>query len=1027
MSLARSVVSRPVLALIIFALVAVVGLYTVSDLAIDLFPTVERPFLSVRATYSGAGPESVEKEVTEVLESALVNVSGLKRLSSTSSEGNSSLSLEFEYGVNLDEAINDIRDKLDRIQRALPDTVAKPTIFKFDANQMPIMQIALRGNRPPEDLRLLGENIVKGRLEQIDGVAEASVSGGRSRIVKVELSQNRLDAYKLTISAVAQSLASQNLELGAGSIEEEGRSYNVRTMGGFTNIEDIANAQVASRGGYSVRLKDLGSVELGLSEQTSAVYINGEPGVYIQVQKQSGTNSVQVADQIYTRLDDIHQSLPADVNLLIISDSTEQIRATINTLVESAFQGFLLAIIILFLFLRSMRSTLIIGISIPFSILVTMLAMHLAGITLNMMTLTGLILGVGMIVDASIVIIENIYKYRERGVKPRMSAILGTDEMFKSVVAGNLTTICVFLPIIFFKNRLGMTGQMAQDMIFTIVIALFSSLLIALFLVPVLAGKWIPLQTRIERPLKNRFLIWVDALLEASLNFISRGYRYLLSAALRHRLTTVLIVIGSLVLSAAAVPRMRVYLMPEMADSQVSLNISLPIGTTLEKTESVVRNIEAAALEEVQGWTSIIANAGSGRGPGGSYRGSIRIQLPEASKQIDTVEVIQAKLSRHFDTFPEARFNFSMGMRRQMQGGADINIALRSNDIEGSYQLANEIMEVMEKQVSGLERPSLDLTEGLPQVEVHIDRDRAYALGVNIAAAARELNAALNGTTATIWRSGGRDYSVTLILAEEDRTKLIDLERIFVPSNTGLVALANFARIEDGLGPVSIRRENQNRIMRITSNILSDEKANVMEKRIQDAIAQNIILPDSVSISYEGSWKEVSDTGKTFGLILTMAILLVFGVMAGQYESFKDPFINLFTIPLMAIGVILIHLIVGEPITMFTAVGLVMLAGIVVNNGIILVDYTNLLVRRGSAITEACLEAGISRLRPILMTTLTTILGMLPMAFFGGSNAMMIQPIGLTVVGGLTSSTLITLFFIPVLYSLINEGARHSS
>lgn len=1027
MSLARSVVSRPVLALIIFALVAVVGLYTVSDLAIDLFPTVERPFLSVRATYSGAGPESVEKEVTEVLESALVNVSGLKRLSSTSSEGNSSLFLEFEYGVNLDEAINDIRDKLDRIQRALPDTVAKPTIFKFDANQMPIMQIALRGNRPPEDLRLLGENIVKGRLEQIDGVAEASVSGGRSRIVKVELSQNRLDAYKLTISAVAQSLASQNLELGAGSIEEEGRSYNVRTMGGFTNIEDIANAQVASRGGYSVRLKDLGSVELGLSEQTSAVYINGEPGVYVQVQKQSGTNSVQVADQIYTRLDDIHQSLPADVNLLIISDSTEQIRATINTLVESAFQGFLLAIIILFLFLRSMRSTLIIGISIPFSILVTMLAMHLAGITLNMMTLTGLILGVGMIVDASIVIIENIYKYRERGVKPRMSAILGTDEMFKSVVAGNLTTICVFLPIIFFKNRLGMTGQMAQDMIFTIVIALFSSLLIALFLVPVLAGKWIPLQTRIERPLKNRFLIWVDALLEASLNFISRGYRYLLSAALRHRLTTVLIVIGSLVLSAAAVPRMRVYLMPEMADSQVSLNISLPIGTTLEKTESVVRNIEAAALEEVQGWTSIIANAGSGRGPGGSYRGSIRIQLPEASKQIDTVEVIQAKLSRHFDTFPEARFNFSMGMRRQMQGGADINIALRSNDIEGSYQLANEIMEVMEKQVSGLERPSLDLTEGLPQVEVHIDRDRAYALGVNIAAAARELNAALNGTTATIWRSGGRDYSVTLILAEEDRTKLIDLERIFVPSNTGLVALANFARIEDGLGPVSIRRENQNRIMRITSNILSDEKANVMEKRIQDAIAQNIILPDSVSISYEGSWKEVSDTGKTFGLILTMAILLVFGVMAGQYESFKDPFINLFTIPLMAIGVILIHLIVGEPITMFTAVGLVMLAGIVVNNGIILVDYTNLLVRRGSAITEACLEAGISRLRPILMTTLTTILGMLPMAFFGGSNAMMIQPIGLTVVGGLTSSTLITLFFIPVLYSLINEGARHSS
>ncbi len=1024
MSLSRNVVSRPVLTAIIFALIAILGLYTVVDLAIDLFPSVERPFLSVGASYTGAGPESVEREVTQVLESALVNVSGLKRLSSNSSEGSSRLSLEFEYGVNLDEAINDIRDKLDRVQRALPESVTKPTIFKFDANQMPIMRIALRGNRAPEELHQLGESIVKNRLEQLDGVAETTVSGGRTRLVRVALSQNRLDAYALSISQISQALAAQNLDLGAGSIVDNGRNFNVSTMGGFQTLEDIANAQVAIRNGYGVRLKDLGKVELGLSEYSSGVFINGERGVYIEVQKRSGTNTVQVAQSIVERLELIENALPADVSLQIVSNDSEHIKATINTLISSALQGFILAIIILFLFLRSFKSTIIIGISIPFSVLVTMLAMHFTGITLNMMTLTGLILGVGMIVDASIVIIENIWQYRERGAKPNIAAILGTDEMIKSVVAGNLTTICVFLPMIFFKNRLGMIGQMAQDMIFTIVIALFSSLLVALFLVPVLAGHWIPLNTRHENPLKNPILIWVDAVLEKSLNLITRAYRYILKASLKHRLTATIIVIGSLLLSALAVPRMNIFLMPEMIDTSVNLSVNLPIGTTLETTEEIVRELEAVVLNEVEGWTSVIARAGSGRGPAGSYRGSIAIQLPEASKQIDTVADVQEKLQAHFDRFPEARLSFGMGMRRQMQGGADINIALRSNDIEGSTRVANELMDILEYHVPGLERPNIDLSEALPQIEVHFDRDRAYALGINIAQAAREINALLNGTTATTWRSEGNDYSVSLFLDEDDRQSLSDLEQIYISGNTGRVPLANFAEIKQGFGPVSIRRENQTRIVRVTTNIIGDEKAYLAEARIQEAIAERMVIPDSVSVSYEGSWQEVSDTGKTFILIFTMAILLVFGVMAGQYESFKDPFINLFTIPLMFIGVILIHLLSNSPITMFTAVGMVMLAGIVVNNGIILVDYTNLLVRRGHPLFEAALEAGVSRLRPVLMTTLTTILGMIPMAFFGGADAMMIQPIGLTVVGGLASSTLITLFFIPVLYTFFNREKK---
>lgn len=1024
MNVSRRVVSHPVLTTILFALIGIVAIFTLGDIAIDLFPSVDNPFLMVRTSYPGAGPESVEKEVTAVLESALVNVSSLKSLSSTSSEGSANISLEFEYGTNLETATNDIRDKLDRVRRSLPDDVDTPSIFTFDMTQMPILRIAIRGNRTPEDLKTIAEDLVQGRLEQVNGVAQASVAGGRTKIVRVELSQNRLDAYNLTVSEVAASLAAQNIELGAGSIEDGGRNYNIRTTGEFETVQEIAGSLVAQKNGYGVLLSDLGTVQMGLSDKTSAVYINGEPGVYINIQKQSGTNSVHVADAVYERIQEIKAVLPSDITLEIISDDTEQIRATLSTLVSSALQGFILAVAILFLFLRSFRSTLIISISIPFSILVTLLAMNFAGITLNMLTMTGLILGVGMIVDASIVIIENIWQYRERGAKPRISAILGSDEMFKSVLAGNLTTICVFIPLIFFKSRLGMIGEMAEEMIFTIVISLVSSLLVALFLVPVLAGKWIPLITREEQPLKWKPLVLLDRLLQLSLDGFTRVYGVILRLALAHRLTTILLVAGSMALAVALTPRLNINLMPGFADSSVSLTVSLPVGTPLQKTEAVLLELESVVREEIMGYTNLVTSVATGQGASSSYTGSISIQLPEANKQLDTAETVKAKLRAHFDRFPDVNFAFGMGMARQMQGSADIDIALRSDDLDTAFVVANNIKDLMKTRLSGIGEPTIDLTEGLPQVEVKIDRRRAYDLGVNIKAVANELYAAINGYTATVFREAGEEYSVVVMLREEDRSKIIDLDKIFVNGTSGRIALANFASLEKGVGPVSIARENQTRIIHLSADILNNERAYIVENRIRELIDENLVIPDSVNLAFEGSWRDVSDMGKTFGLIILLAIILVFGVMAGTYESFRDPFINLLTIPLMFIGVISIHILTGENLTMFTAIGAVMLAGIVVNNGIILVDYTNLLVRRGTAIHKACHLAGMSRLRPVLMTTLTTILGMIPMAFFGGENAMMIKPIGLTVVGGLSSSTFITLFFIPVVYSLLNERKR---
>lgn len=1016
MSISRKVLDHPILTLIVFTLLGILGIFSMKNMAISLMPDIDNPIIYISTIYTNAGPESVEKSVTKILEDALVGVNKLKEINSTSSEGSSSIRMEFQYGTDLEVATSNIRDKIDNVIKALPDDVARPSIWKMDSDAFPILQLAISGNRSNDELRQIATYDIADILVQADGVAEASVNGGRDKIVRVELEQNRLAAFGLSVSAVRQALIKQNLELGGGKINEGKRDYIIRTTGEFSSIEQINSTVIATINGYDVKLSDIGRAFMGYKDKTQEVYINGVPGVYIGITKQSGENSVNVANAVYKKIEQIQSTLPNDVKISIIRDDTDDIRETIDTLIESAVQGLILAVLILFIFLQNVKSTLIIAISIPLSIIITLFAMFFAHITLNLMTLTGLILGIGMIVDASIVMIENIYTYRTRGAKPDIAAVLGSQEMVTSVISGNLTTVCVFIPLLLYIRELGFLGQMFKGIIFTVVIALISSLLVAVFLVPALAGKFLKLNTPKERPVKfiplKKFYDFINTGFEKIRNAYDRSLRFVLQNRLKFSILFVLL----LIMAGALIPTMQIVMMPNGKETQVQLNVNLPIGTPLSETTIVMKRLEQIVTDEIKGYKTLITSIGTGR-VGYSYKGNIKITLPPTAEQIDSAETVQEKLRAHFSDFAGVKFTFRQNQSKQMTG-SDLKIVIRSADLDGAMKISEKVRDVMES-INDIGEVSIDTEEGLPEVEVIIDRPKAYALGVDVTTAANEIYYAMDGVKASTYRADGREYDIKLMYQAQDKEKVSDLESLYVKGTNGLVSISNFATVKKGLSPVSIRRQNQQRTIKVTADIVSTQNANVVEDLIKEKISETFIVPDNIHISYEGSWKDIQDQRKVYALIITLAVILVFGVMAGTYESFKAPLINLGTMPFMIIGVVICYKLFNEPISMMSMIGLIMLVGIVVNNGIILVDYTNLLVDRGYKKMDACIEAGTSRLRPVMMTTLTTVLGMLPMCFATEGSAGMVRPIAIAVMGGLTSSTFITLYFIPILYSVI--------
>ena len=1021
-------VKRPVTIVILYALAMGIALILISNLAVDLYPSTARPVLSVYTRFPGAGPADVERNVTERLERALSASGGLDNMTSSSQFESSFINLEFAFGTDMDKAANDAQTLVNRLVNSLPDGVETPTVRRFDMSAMPIMRLVVRGSYPPDQLRIFAEDEIQAGIERIDGVAAAEVTGGTTQVVKVAVSLNRLAAFDLTLNSISSALSGQSILSSGGNLRRGTREYQIMTQEELVSLDQIkrlvvktvnlsaADSAQANRS-QVVRLEDVADVSLGYNDNAARVYVNGQSGVYIQVTCESGSNQVQVADRVGAALADINASLPQGITLEILSDNTTMIRATLNQVYSNAFQGAALAMLILLIFLRNFKGTLIIGLAIPISILLTLMFMSIFGFTLNLLTMTGLIMGLGMTMDGSIVILENVHTYRERGTKEEIAAILGSREMVRAIIASSATTLCVFIPLIIYKNDLREMGQLFSDLIFTVVISLVASLLVAITLVPSLCGAILKLNTRTQKPLKNPVLRKIDDIMEGFFRGMENSYRGALGYCLSHRLMVLTLVVLILVFSLLQFSGMGMNMYVRMrTDDNVNINVSMPQGTAIDVTEEVLFEIEDLIKREVQGYRNIILTARRS----GTNQGSIQITLPEPSRQIDTPDSIIRKLTPYTNAIPGAQISFRAG--RGMGNTSAVEIAVSSRDYDAIMETAGEIQHIMTRYLGEIENPVINIDEGAPQLQVEIDRDRAASFGLSLASIASEIRTAMDGSTATTMTNGERLVNVQVQFREEDRRGLPNLDAIFVMSRNGSrISLSNVARIAEGRAPSSIRRENQERVIRVTGDLGAGIAATEMERRLEETVTHYLVPREGVTIRYLGEAREIQSYFLRYMFIIATAVFLVFGVMASQFESFVDPLIIFFTIPLLFIGVIWIYKLTGEAMSMFSAVGIVALVGVVVNNGIILVDCTNTLRARGMKVREACLEAGRSRLRPILMTSLTTILGMTPIAFFPGVGANTIQPIGKTFVGGLSVSSLMTLFVVPVMYSVLNS------
>ena len=994
---------------VLVTVILILGGVSLSRLNIDLYPEMNLPVAAVITEYPGAGPQEVENLVTRPLESILGTVNDLDRIQSISSTGSSVVIVFFNWGTDMNFAALQMREKVDMIKSFLPDDVTAPAVYKMDPTMLPIMQLAVAGDDPVR-LTQVTEDLIQPRLERVAGVAAVRVEGGTEREIQVLVDPARLQGYGLSLNQVVQVLRSENMTVSGGNVTEGKKDLLVRATGEFKSLDQIRNLVLTSPTGTTVHLGDLAEVKDGLKEATHTSRVNGQPGLTILVYKQSVANTVKVSREVKQVLQELKQDLPPGFQTSIMLDQAEFIELSIRNVVKKIFLGGLLAMLVMLVFLRNVRSTLIISTAIPISIIFTFVLLYFNDMTLNLVSLGGLALGVGLIVDDAIVVLENIYRHRQQGYSLMEAARVATDEVSNAVIASTLTTVSVFLPIVFVE---GLTSQLFKPMALTVSFSVLASLAVALTLVPLLASRFLRLtEVREDTPLGRVYGVserWFDRLYDR--------YGRILAWALGHRRR---VVVGAMVLffgSLALVPLVGAEFMPSMDEGYVKVQLDLPNGTALEETDRYVTAVERLGekIPEVQNIYASIGFTGSESmgGEVSSDQGQVYFELVDRDERSRSSEEVAEEVRALVRGIPGADIKVSAtGPASEGQGmGAPVQLNIKGDDLDTLERLAGEVVEII-KQVPGTRQVTSSLAEGLPELRVVVDRERAALYGLSGAEVASALRTAVQGTVATQYRTGEDEIDVRVQLAGADSISAADLRNLTVVSRAGAaVPLGAVARLVEDEGPSSITRKDQSRFVSVTAH-LSGRDLNSVMRDIRNNM-RDLVLPPGYYIEYGGQNQEMMKAFGNLSLALILAIVLVYLVMVAQFESLLYPFIIMFAVPVTIIGVILSLLVSGRPFSVPAFIGVILLAGIVVKNAIVLVDYVNILRRRGLSREEALLKAGPTRLRPILMTALTAILAMFPMALGLGEGAEGQAPLATVVVGGLAFSTLITLVLVP--------------
>lgn len=1007
-------------------MVIVLGATSLSRLRIDLLPEIETTTLSIRTDYTGASPEVVERLITQFIEEIASSVPGVEEITSVSSEGSSVVTVRFTWGTNVDSAAIDMQSAIENGLRRLPDDV-RPRIFKFDINQFPVVLLGVASVMDPVELTTLIEDELRVRFSRVPGVAQVDIWGGFNREVRIELLPDRVKALGIPLNPIRQTLINANIDLPAGRLEQGLFESTLRAPAQFSTLDEIRNTVIAWEDGAPVLLSQIADVRDTYEEQRRIIRINNETGVRLAIRKQPEANTVEVAQGVFAEINRINRDYP-QVNVVPVIDQGNFIERSIANVTQSVMYGGGLAIIVLLVFLRNIRSTVVIALSIPISVIATFALIYFGGFTLNLMTLGGLALGVGMMVDSSVVVLENIFRRQdEDNEDPETASINGANEVAAAIVASTLTTLVIFLPMAFIQ---GIAGILFQELALVVVFALVCSLLVSLSLVPMLSSK---LLTSPEHRHEKR-KPWMDNIatrIENHFKEIDSQYRDLLLTVLKRPWLTVAAAVALLISSTFLLQFIGNEFLPPSDEGEVRISGEMEVGTRISLVDEVSRQIETVVTNSVPEKTAWVTSIGASRRGGSFSRMDMRISLTPATERERTNEDIANALRRELaDAVPgmTIRTRAPQGqflLNRLLGGDEGFTVEVRGFDLLRLDQLAREFAERMET-IAGVTDVQLSSDIGLPQQEVRIDRDKASALGFQPRDVAQFLETTMAGSTAGDYQVDGNSFRILMRLKDAERLTPEDILDLTLTNPAGRqVALRNLVTLESGTGPLLIERKEQQRYVQVTANI-SGRDTGAIARDVQ-AIISDTVLPEGYALRIAGNYEEQQRSRNELLLSLGLALLFVYMVLACQYESLINPIIVMAAVPMAAIGVLVTLFLTGTTLNLQSYIGCIMLAGIVVNNAILLVDQSSQLVKQGMTVHEAVAEAGRRRLRPILMTTLTTILALIPLALGIGEGADAQAPLARAVVGGLAGATLITLLLIPVVFTLFHADAHSKS